>query len=71
MVVSVDFYDQFMEYAGDNGIDMDNDTFNIELYNSTHAFTATITIVRIFLQMLLQLISVIQIRDKPSQLRLG
>lgn len=39
MVVSINFYDQFIEYMGDGGIDMDTDTFNIELYNSTHTFT--------------------------------
>lgn len=41
MVVSINFYDQFMEYVGDGGIDLDDDTFKAELYNSTHAFNAT------------------------------
>ena len=41
MAVTINFYDQFMEYAGDNGIDLDTDTFKAELYNSTHAFDAT------------------------------
>jgi len=41
MAVSINFYDQFAEYFGDNGIDLDGDTFKIELYNSTHTFTAT------------------------------
>lgn len=41
MVVSINFYNQFMEYVGDGGIDLDDDTFKAELYNSTHVFTAT------------------------------
>lgn len=43
MAVSVDFYNQFMEFVGDNGIDLDTDVFKAELYNSTHTFTATNT----------------------------
>lgn len=39
MAVTLSFYDQFMEYVGDGGIDLDTDTFKIELYNSTHTFT--------------------------------
>jgi len=39
MAVSVDWYDRFPEFYGDNSIDMDFDTFNAELYNSTHTFT--------------------------------
>lgn len=41
MVVTINRYNQFPEYFGDNGIDLDGDTFKIELYNSTHAFNAT------------------------------
>lgn len=43
MVVTVSFYNQFMEYVGDSGIDLDTDTFKIELYDNVHAFTATNT----------------------------
>lgn len=40
MPVTINRYDQFPEYFGDNGIDLDGDTFKIELYNATHVFTA-------------------------------
>lgn len=45
-MVKLNFYDQFIEYVGDHsgatdGIDLNNDTFKIELYNSTHSFDAT------------------------------
>ncbi len=48
MAVTLEFYDQFIEFVGDHsgataGIDVNNDTFKIELYNSTHAFVATHT----------------------------
>ncbi|KKL07000.1 hypothetical protein LCGC14_2590400 [marine sediment metagenome] len=43
MAVTIFAYDQFAEFFGDNGIDLDGDTFKIELYNSTHTFTATNT----------------------------
>lgn len=48
MVVSIDFYNQFIEFVGDHsgataGIDLNNDTFNIELYNDTHAFAGADT----------------------------
>lgn len=43
MAVTINFYDQFMEFVGDGGIDMDGDTFKVELYNSTHTFTAANT----------------------------
>ncbi len=48
MAVTLDFYDQFIEFVGDHsgatvGIDLNNDTFKIELYNSTHTFNATHT----------------------------
>ncbi len=44
MVVSVSVYDQFIEFVGDGGIDLDSDTFKGELYNATHIFTAANTI---------------------------
>ena len=40
MAVTINRYDQFPEYFGDNGIDLDTDTFKLELYNSSHVFTA-------------------------------
>ncbi len=45
-MVILSFYDQFIEYLGDHsgataGIDANNDTFKIELYNDTHTFVAT------------------------------
>ncbi len=45
MAVDLDFYDNFIEYVGDHsgttdGIDLNNDSFKIELYNSTHTFNA-------------------------------
>ncbi len=45
-MVALAFYNQFIEYVGDHsgataGIDLNNDTFLIELFNSTHAFDAT------------------------------
>lgn len=40
-VVSINFYNKFVEYVGDGGMDLDNDVFDIILMNSTHAFTAT------------------------------
>ena len=40
MAVIVGFYNKFIEYVGDGGIDLDNDTFKMELYNSNHQFTA-------------------------------
>lgn len=46
MAVTLSFYDKFMEYVGDGGgatagIDLNDDAFKIELYNSTHSFTQT------------------------------
>ncbi len=43
-MVTINFYDQFIEFVGDHsgataGIDLNNDSFFIELYNSTHVFT--------------------------------
>ena len=48
MVVTLSFYNQFMEFVGDHagataGIDLNNDSFFIELYNGTHSFNATHT----------------------------
>ena len=44
MAVTINFYNKFIEYVGDGGIDLDNDTFDIILMNSSHVFTATNTI---------------------------
>jgi hypothetical protein len=41
MPVSINRYNQFPEYFGDNSIDLDGDTFKLELYNTSHTFTAT------------------------------
>lgn len=43
MAVTMNRYDQFPEFFGDGGIDLDGDTFKLELYNSTHVFTAANT----------------------------
>ena len=43
MAVTITAYDQFMEFVGDGGIDLDTDDLKAELYNSTHTFTATNT----------------------------
>ena len=48
MAVTLSFYNQFIEFVGDHsgataGIDLNNDTFNIELYNSTHVFAGANT----------------------------
>ncbi len=39
MAVTINRYDQFPEYFGDGSIDLDDDTFKLELYNSSHVFT--------------------------------
>ena len=39
MPVSINYYDKFVLYFGEGGIDLDGDTFDIILMNSTHAFT--------------------------------
>jgi len=39
MAVTINFYDQFMEFVGDGGIDLDNDTFDIILMDVNHTFT--------------------------------
>ncbi len=41
MAVTINFYDKLAEYIGDGTIDLDADTFKLELYNATHVFTAT------------------------------
>ena len=41
MAVTINKYNQFAEYFGDNSIDLDGDSFRLELYNSSHVFTAT------------------------------
>ncbi len=43
-MVTISFYNQFIEFVGDHsgataGIDLNNDTFFIELYDSVHVFT--------------------------------
>ncbi len=48
MAVIFDFYDNFIEYVGDHsgatdGIDLNNDSFKIEMYNDTHTFVSTET----------------------------
>lgn len=43
MAVTINRYNQFPEFFGDNGIDLDGDTFKLELYNTSHTFTATNT----------------------------
>jgi len=43
MAVSINFYDQFLEYLGDSGIDADNDVFDIILMDTSHTFTQTNT----------------------------
>jgi len=43
MAVTISNYNKLIEYAGDNTMDLDADTFKGELYNSTHTFTATHT----------------------------
>lgn len=43
MAVTINFYNKFIEYLGDNSIDADGDTFDIILLNATHTFTATHT----------------------------
>ena len=40
MAVTIQNYDQMVEFMGDSTIDMDADSFLGELYNSTHSFTA-------------------------------
>ena len=43
MVVTINSYDSFVEAFGDNTMDLDGDTFNAELYNSSHVFNAAHT----------------------------
>jgi hypothetical protein len=44
MAVTINRYNKFPEYFGDNSMDLDFDTFTIILMNSTHTFTATNTL---------------------------
>lgn len=44
MAVTVNRYNKLVEYAGDNTMDLDADTFAIMLMNSSHVFTATNTV---------------------------
>ena len=44
MVVSINFYAKFIEHMGDDTMDMDTDTFDIILMNSTHAFSSANTL---------------------------
>lgn len=44
MAVTINRYDKFPEYFGDGTIDLDTDTFDIILMNSTHTFLSTNTI---------------------------
>lgn len=43
-VVTINFYEKFIEFMGDDTMDMDTDVFDIILMNSTHVFTDTNTI---------------------------
>lgn len=43
MAVTINTYDHLVLKFGDNHMDMDADTFKIELYNSSHVFTAANT----------------------------
>lgn len=43
MAVTIFAYDQFAEFFGDNGIDLDLDTFKAELYDNVHTFAPTNT----------------------------
>ena len=42
-MATINFYNQFLEFAMDGGIDMDSDTWTIILLNSSHVFTAANT----------------------------
>lgn len=43
MAVTINFYDSFMKYVGDGGIDLGDDSFKITLMTTTHAFDQTDT----------------------------
>lgn len=43
MVVTMNFYNKFFEFAGDNSIDLDNDTFKIALMTTDFSYTASHT----------------------------
>ena len=42
-MTTINYYDRFIEFAMDGGIDMDTDTWKIILMNATHVFTAANT----------------------------
>lgn len=44
MAVTINFYAKFIELQGDNTIDLDGDTFDIILMNSSHVFTSSNTL---------------------------
>ena len=44
MAVTISFYAKFVEFFGDNTIDLDTDTFDIILMNSTHTFSSANTV---------------------------
>lgn len=44
MAVTINAYNSFVEYLGDNTCDLDDDTFKAELYNSSHVFNAANTV---------------------------
>ena len=41
MAVTINFYNRFMEFALEGGMDLDSDTWKIILMNTSHVFTAT------------------------------
>lgn len=44
MAVTINFYAKFIEFQGDNTIDLDTDTFDIILMNSSHTFNSANTV---------------------------
>jgi len=44
VAVTINRYNKWVEYFGDNSVDLDNDQFFHMLMNATHVFTATHTI---------------------------
>ena len=44
MAVTINFYDQFIEYMGDNTIDIDTDAFYVMMMTASHTFTAANTV---------------------------
>jgi hypothetical protein len=41
MAVTINFYNKYIEYSMEGGMDVDGDTWDVILMNSTHAYTAT------------------------------